>query len=457
MEKLSIMGGAPVRNKPFMSSVVIDEQEYKEIDDVLKSLEFSRFIGSPSEDIEKVLLMSSKEACEYQKNYFSFLGGKKVREFEKNFAEIFQSDYAISVNSATSGLSTALGAAGIGPGDEVITTCLSFNATAISILMFNSIPVFVDVSLDNYCMDPEKVEQAITPNTKAILVVHLLGFAANMSAIMDIAKRNNLVVIEDCAQAPGTLCENKPVGTIGDIGVFSFQETKNMMTGEGGMIITNNQKYARSCRLIRNHGESIPDDTWKDNELENIIGMNFRMTELTAALGISQLKKLKNNNKQRLRNTLYLQNELRDIKGLKFTPFPEGSIPHILPIIFDQEFIGVPRNTILKAIQAEGIPVGGGYVKLIPQNPIFQKKIGYGINQCPWVCNHYSGNVNYNLNQFPVARKLIGQQFIWFYNINAPNTIADMDDVVTSFHKVFCNLELLKTNKIEPKNLQYKW
>ena len=457
MTDLALFGGKAVRTVPFSSPAVIDENERRFVNSVLDSGEFSRFIGSPDEDIDKVLLMPSKEATTYKKQYFTFLGGKVVREFERDFAEFIGADYGISVNSATSGLSVALGAAGIGPGDEVITTCMSFNATATSIFVFNAIPVFVDVSSDNFCLDPERVEQAITKSTKAILVVHLLGFPAEMSAILDIAKKHKLVVIEDCAQAPGTLYDNMPVGTLGDMGIFSFQETKNIMTGEGGMIVTNNSKFARLCRLIRNHGESIPDDTWKDQELVNIVGMNFRMTELTAALGVAQLKKLDENNRIRKENTLYLQKALKEIYGLQIVPFPKGSVPHSLPIIYDENLTGVARVEILRALRSEGIPVGGGYMRLMPANPIFQRNIAYGPGHCPWSCHLYDGASDYDLDQYPVARELTEQKFIWFYHINAPNTIKDMDDVVSAFHKVFSKLDSIKNQNLNDVKLQYKW
>ena len=158
MSKLAIFGGVPVREEPFKTSVVVDEQEWEYVKQVLGKREFSRFMGSPSKDIEKQLTMSSVEAESYESQYFTFLGGKMVRRFEAEFAKKFGVPYAISVNSATSGLSAALGSAGIGPGDEVITTCMSFNATAASILLFNSIPVFVDVDCKNYCLDPNEIE-----------------------------------------------------------------------------------------------------------------------------------------------------------------------------------------------------------------------------------------------------------------------------------------------------------
>ncbi|KJU81353.1 PLP-dependent enzyme [Candidatus Magnetobacterium bavaricum] len=456
MSKLAILGGNPVRKEPFHSSVVTDDSEWKYVQHVLEAKEFSRFMGSPSGDMGKTLHMPSLEAEAIEGRYFSFLGGRMVRRFESGFANKFGVPYAVSVNSATSGLSVALGAVGAGPGDEVITTCMSFNATALSILLFNSIPVFVDVDIRNFCLDPLEIEKAITPKTKVILVVHLLGNYADMDAIMKIAKKHNLTVIEDCAQAPGTKYKGKYVGTIGDMGVFSFQETKNIMTGEGGMIITSNSDFAKKARLIRNHGESVPDETWNDDDLINIVGMNYRMTELTAALGISQLTKLDDNNRIRTENAFYLAKELNGITGIVTSQYKDGIVPHSFPLLYNSEKTGVEREKILAALRAEGIPVGSGYLRLMNENPIFLKKIAYGKSHCPWSCHLYGGTQNYNAGNYSVAKSLLRERFIWFYHINRPNDITDMKDVVNAFNKVFNNLDKLKTADISV-NIGYKW
>lgn len=457
MEELALLGGQPVLTGPLRTSVVVDESERKIINEVLDNEEFSRFMGSPTEDIEEMLVMPSSEAADYKSQYFTFLGGRMVRRFEKAFAEKFSIDYAVTVTSATSGISTALGAAGIGPGDEVITTCMSFNATAMAVLLFNSIPVFVDVSPNNFCLDPEKVEAAITEKTKAILVVHLLGFSADMDRIMEIAKKHNLVVIEDCAQAPGTKYKDRLVGTIGDMGVFSFQETKNMMTGEGGMIITNNSALARKCRLIRNHGESIPDDAWSDEDLVNMVGMNFRMTELTAALGAAQVEKLDENNRVRTENALYLNENLAGLPGLKTVDIPRGVVPHILPFLYDEEETGVSRDIILKALREEGVPVGSGYTRLMNENPIFTRKIAYGKDRCPWSCHLYGRETEEKLEDFTVGTELIRKRFIWFYHIFRPNGLEEMEKVAQAFKKVFGAMERLREFKDDAKPLGYKW
>jgi dTDP-4-amino-4,6-dideoxygalactose transaminase len=454
---LVVFGGEPVRRTAFHPSVVIDDKERDLINSVLEKGEFSRFMGSPSVDIDGQLEMASVDAKNYEGQYFTFLGGHMVRKFEGDFANAFNITYAVSVNSATSGLVAAMGALGLGPGDEVITTCMSFNATATSILLFNSIPVFVDVDDRSFCLTPEGVEGAITPKTKAILVVHLLGNAADMDAIMKIAKRYKLLVIEDCAQSPGTKYKGRFVGTIGDVGVFSFQETKNMQTGEGGMVITNDTLIAKRLRLIRNHGESIPDDSWDNDSLINLIGMNFRMTELSAALGIGQLSKIEDNNRIRTENAYYLANELKELPGLSVPKYGPDVVPHVFASIYETSETGVERCKILAALRAEGIPVGSGYLRLMYENPIFLKKIAYGHKHCPWSCHLYNNSKReYKEGDCPVAEGLLREKCIWFYHIHRPNSIDDMKDVVIAFKKVFANLDLIKNADIS-NNKVYKW
>jgi len=456
MIELAILGGEPVRKKAFLSSVVVDDQERQYLMEVINSKAFSRFMGSPTKDIERLLVMSSEEAEHHENQYFSFLGGSMVRRFEAGFARKFGVPFAISVNSATSGLSAALGAAGIGPGDEVITTCMSFNATAISILLFNSIPVFVDVDGISFCLNPNEVEKAITPKTKAIVVVHLLGNSAEMDAIMAIAKKHSLIVVEDCAQAPGTKYKGEYVGTIGDLGVFSFQETKNITTGEGGMVITKDPVLAKKVRLIRNHGESIPDNSWDDNSLVNLVGMNFRMTELTAALGVAQLDKLDENNRVRTQNAQVLADQLKDLPGLSVPVYPPGVVPHVFPLIYDAHVTGVSRDRILAALRAEGIPVGSGYLRLMYENPIFLKKIAYGKEHCPWSCHLYNFPRSYQSGDCPIAEHLLRDKFIWFYHIHRPNGNAEMNDVILAFKKVFKNMDVLREVEINTE-VPYKW
>lgn len=456
--RLALFGGTPTRKKPFAGPAVFDGAERKNVLEVLQDRALSRFMGSPSADIERQLSMTSAEAADYNPQHFMFIGGRKVRALEAEFAKRFGTRYAVAVNSATSGLMAALGACRLGPGDEVITTCLSFNATSVSILAFNSIPVFVDVHPGTFCMDPEDIRRKITPRTKAILVVHLLGRAADMDAINALAREHGLKVIEDCSQSPGTSYKGKPVGSIAPIGVFSLQDTKNIVSGEGGMIVTDDTDLARRCRLIRNHGESIPGADAGPEELCNLIGFNFRMTELTAAVALAQIKKLARNNQQRNVNARYLAQRLSKLPHLRVAEgfASEGNVCHVLPMLYDAASSGVSRDAVLAALRAEGIPVGTGYPRLMPENPIFTKKIAFGTEGWPWSQFAHGRAIEYRREDYPVAASLIYEKFIWFYHVNAPNTPKDMEDAASAFKKVFSSLDALRGyTPTGPK--VYKW
>ncbi|MBI2252255.1 MAG: DegT/DnrJ/EryC1/StrS family aminotransferase, partial [Armatimonadetes bacterium] len=291
-EKLAILGGEPLRKEPFPKPFFIDDKELNLIIKTVKNNCFSSYVGAARSDIEMILKLKSKDAFDYGLTYWNPLGGENVRRFEKDFAEYHSVDYAVAVNSATSGLSAVLGALNIEVGSEILVPSISFSATALSCLPFNCVPVFVDVDPRTYCISPDDLERRISSATAAIIVVHLLGNAVDMDKILKIAEKYNLPVIEDCAQSIGVKYKGRLTGTMGVAGVFSFQETKNIMTGEGGMIITNNPELAKKCRLIRNHGENAAAPDWTDEDLTSIIGFNFRMTDLQAAVGVEQMKKL---------------------------------------------------------------------------------------------------------------------------------------------------------------------
>lgn len=433
----AVLHGSPVRTKPFVVGPMVDGEEERLVLEAMRKHNFSRYIGASSPDIETILRMPSREACAIKADWH-FLGGENVRMFAAEIAERFGCRYAIPVNSATSGLSVALAAAGVGPGDEVIVPALSYSATASSVLLFNSIPVFVDVDPRTFCIDPQEVERAITPRTRAILPVHLLGNAADMEALGDIARRHGLKIIEDCAQAPGVRWRGRSVGSLSDAGVFSFQQSKNIMTGEGGMIVTNDAEIARRARLIANHGETVMDDSHSIDDLANVVGCNFRMTELTAALGRAQLAKLDRVNEWRNTNYRILAERLGRLPG--FTPphVPQDVdyVCHVAAFLYDGEKAGLPRDLLVAALRAEGVPVGTGYVRLMYENPTFLKRIAFGRNGCPWTCHGEPSQVVYRRGQCPTAESLIHEKFLWFYHIAHPSTADDMDDVVRAVEKV---------------------
>ena len=435
---LAINGGKPVRRKPFAPPCFAGEKEKKLLLECLKSNRWSSFRGSKGAwNIKKLCKITSEEAAKYGPLEMLFLGGKYVRKLEAIFAKQFNTRYAVSCNSATSGLIMALGALNLGPKDEVIVPCMSFNATATSILFFNSIPVFAEVKEDTFCIDPENIKSKITERTKAILVVHLGGNAADMDRIMAIAKSHKLKVIEDSAQAPGVTYNGRPVGTIGDVGIFSFTESKNITCGEGGMLVTDSPEIAFKARLIRNHGEGVAENSWKEEELVNIVGMNFRLTELQAAIAIPQLQSLTARNRIRKQNARYL------IKSLK--RYPELIPPAIekgadyVPYILKWKYIPSPdmpdRDSLSKALVAEGIPVIKGFPRLMHENPVFSRKIAYGRNGCPYTGCGYKGSLRYGWGTCPRSEK-INEEFLWFQYIHPPNTKKDMNGVVKAFGKI---------------------
>lgn len=447
--ELAILGGEPSRTKAFLVEPMTGAEEEALVLEAMREKSFSRYIGMMVDD--GVLKLKSSEAHALS-DYWHVLGGRQVRAFAAEFAAKFGVDYAVPVSSATAGLSAALAAAGVGPGDEVIVPAISFSATAMSVLMFNSVPVFADVDPQTFCITADAIEAAITPHTRAILVVHLAGNMADMDAIMAIAKRRNLVVIEDACQAIGTEWRGRKAGSIGHAGVFSFQQSKNMMTGEGGMVITNDAGIARRARLIANHGELQFDDKSLDEDMHNVVGLNFRLPELCAAVGRAQLAKLDTTNAWRTRNHEFLQAELANLPGLhlpKLSPDYQQAIrivPHFTVALYNEQEMGVPRAHFVAALRAEGIPVGTGYVRTLYENPTFLRKIAYGKSGCPWTCGHYKGNVTYERGQCPVAEKLLREQFLWFYHIAYSCTQDDMRDIAVAVRKVVSNRHQLASN-----------
>src|SRR6266849_6372659 len=229
--------------------------------------------------------------------------GEQVAAFERHFAEVCQVQHAVAVSSGTAALYLALLAHGIGPGDEVITTAFSFIATANAILMTGATPVFVDIEPDTYNIDPDLVETAITPHTKAILPVHLYGNPCDMRRLESLAAVHNITIIEDACQAHAAMIDGKPVGGFGT-GCFSFYATKNITTGEGGMVTTNDPAIAERVRLLRNHGQH-------ERYHHVRLGYNLRMTEMQGALGLVQVEKLERFTEQRIANAAFLTERLR--------------------------------------------------------------------------------------------------------------------------------------------------
>jgi perosamine synthetase len=426
---LAINGGTPVRTRLFPAYNTIGEEEKKAVMKVLDSGNLSQYLGAWTHD---------------------FLGGPTVRAFEEEWSRVIGVRHSISVNSNTSGLFTAVGAIGIQPGDEVIVSPYTMSASAIAPLVYGGIPVFADIDPLTFCMDPKSIEARITSRTKAILVVHIFGHPADMDSIMALAKKHNLYVIEDCAQAPMGKYKGQPVGTIGDLGVFSLNYHKHIHTGEGGVITTNNTALAERCQMIRNHAENVTAPK-EEKDLTNLIGYNYRMTEIECAIGIEQLKKLPSLLQQRLDNVAFLNEKLSAFPALEILPMhTDGSVNtyYVYPVKFNKEIAGIDRNTFVDALKAE-IPsavlretaplIGAGYVKPLYLQPIYQQRAAWAFNPAL-----YKGNVSYEKGICPVTEKMHFEVLFTHEYMRPGMTRADMMDVVNAMEKIFNNINELK-------------
>ncbi len=301
--------------------------------------------------------------------------GPRVKEFEERFAEMVGTEHAVAVSNGTAALDLALKAAGIGPGDEVITTPFTFIATSNSVLFQGARPVFVDIEEDTYLIDPAKIEEKITERTKAILPVHLYGQTADMDAINMIAERHGIPVIEDAAQAHGATYHGRKAGSMGLAGTFSFYATKNMTSGEGGMITTNSDEMDERLRLLRNHGQS-------ERYIHRILGYNLRMSDIMAAIGLAQLKKLDMFNEKRRKNAAFITSVLNGIKGLKAPVEREGRmhIYHQYGFRVTDEY-HLSRDELLAKLNGAGIGARKGYFMPIYEQP-FYREMGFP-QDCP--------------------------------------------------------------------------
>jgi len=429
----------PQRITPFAPSAYRSGNEKELLLECLESNNWSSFKGATEGwELKQVGTMTSEEAEQYGPLENRFLGGKFVRKLEGQFAHMMGVDYCVSANSATSCLVVAIGALNLGPGDEVLVPSMSFNATATAILSYNAIPVFCEVKDDTFCIDPDDILKKLTERTKAIMVVHLGGNGAAMEEVVEIAEKNNLFIIEDCAQAPGVKYKNRFLGTLGDVGVFSLTETKNISCGEGGLLITNNKNIAMKARLIRNHGEGIVEDDWSDDELVNIVGMNYRLTEFQAAVAIPQLNDLYKRNEKRKELTKYLLKGLEDFNEVLIPPKVENGVDYCCYMLkwkWKPKKGMISRDQLVSAMKREGIPLSAGYGRMMHENPIFTRSLAY-TKGCPFSCQHGQGTLaKYGKGTLPVSEN-VNQQFIWFKFINPPNTKDDMDDVISAFKKV---------------------
>ena len=424
--RLAINGGVPVRTKLFPAYRPIGEEEKGAVNRVMNSGVLSRYLGTWHED---------------------FYGGPEVRAFENEWADFFGVKHTLAVNSNTSGLIAALGAIGIEPGDEVIVTPYSMCISATAPLWWGGIPVFADIEKDYFCLDPKSVESKITDKTKAILVVDLFGQPYDVDAINAIAKRHNLVVIEDAAQAPYAQYKNKFAGTLGDIGVFSLNYHKHIHTGEGGVIVTDNDAFAERVQLIRNHAEAVVGSKGV-TDIVNMIGQNYRMTEIEAAIGREQLKKLPQLVEARIQNVKYLSKKLNQLPGIRVPEVRLGAthVYYVHASLFDESVVGVSRDVFIQAVRAElpatvlregeGPLLSTGYVEPLYLLPLFQRRVAFGKAGYPFSLA-LDRAISYAKGICPVVGRLYEKELFTNEFIRPPATASDLDDVFLAFEKVY--------------------
>ena len=392
-----------------------DEKEIKAGLKVLKTGELSGFIGAWTND---------------------FYGGKFVNKMEKYYAKTFNVKYAISVNSWSSGLICALGAIGLNPGDEVILPPWTMSACAASILYWNAIPIFADIENETLCIDPKSIIKNISNKTKAIMCIDISGKSSNIDEIKKIAKKFKLKIISDTAQAPFATYNGKKCGTIGDIGGISLNYHKHIHTGEGGVIFTNNKLYSEKCKMIRNHAEAVLE--LRNFPMENMLGNNFRLGEIEAAIAIEQLKKLRKIVKKRIRIANYLTKKLSEIKGLQLPKIYKDNthVYYTYPIILKEKY-NFSRKKILKYFKKYKIPnMGEGYQNL-HLLPVFKKKQIYGKSNFPWNSEFNNRFISYKKGICPIAEKMHDKLYIGFGISHWDFNKKDIDYIASIFKIIF--------------------
>ena len=414
---LAINGGDPVRKKPWIDNFTLGEAEKSAALEAIESGYLSKFEGSFTPDPP-----------------FSFLGGPYVQGLEKSWCDFYGVEHAVSMNSATSGIYAAWGALGLGYGDEVIVPAITMTACASGVLMYGAIPVFADVDKNTGCIDPDAIEKLISKKTKAILVVHLYGYLADMDRICAICEKHNIALIEDCAQSHIAKYNGRYAGTFGDIGIFSLNVNKTIQVGEGGVCVTSDSDIAYRLQLIRNHGEAVVGPAQYDN-ITNILGFNYRLSEIQASMAICQLEKVKDLTSVRLEMVEYLNEHLSKFKCLDIFVPPKDQVCtyYQYKILLDEKRAGVTCAELIRALNKEGLYFFGGYTPLYMQ-PLYQKrklfKHGY-----PWSAPENEGSfTSYKHGSCPVAEELMNCT-ITSEHIRPPNTMEDMKDIVSIFQK----------------------
>ena len=363
---------------------------------------------------------------------WSDANGPAVQAVEAAYAEFVQAEHAVAVTNGTVAIVLALRALGIGAGDEVIVPPYTFLATATAVLEVNALPVFVDIDPDTWCIDPDAVEAAITERTRAIIPVHLGGHPADLDRLQDIATRHGLSVIEDCAHAHGSIWKDRRVGSIGDLGTWSFQASKNLNCGEGGMVTTKNAELAETIESLRNCGRK-KGGLWYAHY---IMSGNFRLTEWQSTVLHCQLNRYPDQLALRDSNGKYLDSQLSQIEGI--APLKRDSRTtvhayHLYQFRYDAEaFGGLEKSEFITRVRAEGIPVTAGYPLPLYKQPLFfehqfdTKAIGYDPSYRP---------TQFETLNLPVCESACANG-VWIPQTVLLENQAGMNDIVEAIHKV---------------------
>lgn len=419
MSALALLGGTPAVEGPLKPFRAIGERERALVNEVIDGGLLSGFYGSWGEE---------------------FWGGPMVRRLEALWQEKLGCRHVVSVNSATSGLFAAAGAIGLSPGDEVICPPTTMSATAVAPMFYGAVPVFADIEDQTFCLDPAAVEAAIGPRTKAIFAVNLFGHPARLAELRTLADRRGLYLVEDNAQGPFAMEDGRPAGTIGHIGVFSLNVHKHIQTGEGGLCVTDDDNLALRLQMIRNHGENVVRDV-AIGDIANTMGLNFRMTELSAAVGVGQIERAQEIIDGRVAVAEHLSAGLQGIDGFSIPAVRENCrhVYYVWTARYDPAVVGIARETLVKALQAEGIPAAGGYVAPLYRLPMFRERRAIGRDGFPFT----GSNQAYGEGLCPVAEALHATGFVTYEICAHDPSPAQRDQLVAGVRKVIAGAQEL--------------